>query len=170
MSSRLAVVPIALMAAALAAGCGSDNNTSSAPSAGTSSSSEQGASTGETIKTAKSAELGTYLVDDEGRALYLFEKDTGRQSTCYDGCANAWPAVTTSADPRAEGQAKGSLLSTSERKTGKMQVLYNGHPLYYYAPDSGGSVKGQGLNQFGAEWYVLAPTGKKIEKGEEGEY
>ena len=80
MSSRLAVVPIALMAAALAAGCGSDNNTSSAPSAGTSSSSEQGASTGETIKTAKSAELGTYLVDDEGRALYLFEKDTGRRA------------------------------------------------------------------------------------------
>jgi predicted lipoprotein with Yx(FWY)xxD motif len=47
-----------------------------------------------------------------------------------------------------------------------MQATYRGHPLYLYEGDSAaGQTNGQGLDQFGAEWYVLAPTGKKIEDG-----
>ena len=46
-----------------------------------------------------------------------------------------------------------------------MQVTYHGHPLYRYAGDSrAGDTNGQGLDQFGAEWYVLAPKGSKIDK------
>ena len=41
-----------------------------------------------------------------------------------------------------------------------------GHPLYTYAGDQKpGEVAGQGLDQFGAEWYVLAPDGHKIDNG-----
>ena len=47
-----------------------------------------------------------------------------------------------------------------------MQVTYAGHPLYTYAGDAKpGDVQGQGLDQFGAEWYVLAPSGQKIDNG-----
>jgi predicted lipoprotein with Yx(FWY)xxD motif len=43
-------------------------------------------------------------------------------------------------------------------------VTYHGHPLYYYAGDSQpGDTTGQGLNQFGAKWYVLASSGDKLD-------
>jgi predicted lipoprotein with Yx(FWY)xxD motif len=42
-------------------------------------------------------------------------------------------------------------------------VTYGGHPLYYYAPDSKqGQITGQGLDQFGAPWWVLSPSGREI--------
>jgi predicted lipoprotein with Yx(FWY)xxD motif len=58
----------------------------------------------------------------------------------------------------------GALLGTSVRGAGGTQVTYHGHPLYYYAGDSRpGDAAGQGLDQFGAKWYVLAPSGNKID-------
>jgi predicted lipoprotein with Yx(FWY)xxD motif len=59
----------------------------------------------------------------------------------------------------------GSLLGSSSRGDGGgTQVTYQGHPLYYYAGDSQpGDTTGQGLNQFGAKWYVLASSGDKID-------
>ena len=60
---------------------------------------------------------------------------------------------------------KASALGTTKRKDGSSEVTYHGHPLYYYVGDSGpGSTTGQGVDQFGAEWYVLAPSGNKIDK------
>ena len=42
-------------------------------------------------------------------------------------------------------------------------MTYNGHPLYYYVGDSAPkSTRGQGLNQFGALWYVLGPAGNAV--------
>jgi len=44
-------------------------------------------------------------------------------------------------------------------------VTYAGHPLYRFVLDTRpGQTKGQNLQDFGAEWYVLSPRGKKIEK------
>jgi predicted lipoprotein with Yx(FWY)xxD motif len=115
-----------------------------------------------TIKT-RHGSLGTFLVNGSGRTLYLFRKDTGRQSKCYGPCAAVWPPVTTSGKPQAAGSARQSMLSTSRRRNGTRQVLYNGHPLYRYAPDTrAGQTGGQGVNGFGARWYVVAPSGKAI--------
>jgi predicted lipoprotein with Yx(FWY)xxD motif len=49
-------------------------------------------------------------------------------------------------------------------------VTYGGRPLYTFAPDKNtpGNAKGQGVDGFGAEWYVVAPNGKKSEKGAKG--
>jgi predicted lipoprotein with Yx(FWY)xxD motif len=114
--------------------------------------------------------LGPILVDESGRTVYLFEKDQGSSSTCYNACANVWPPVTTSAKPQATGQTKSGKLGTTQRKNGTMQVTYNGHPLYYYAPDDHQpkSHKGQDIKSFGAAWYVLSPQGMKVEKGGSG--
>jgi hypothetical protein len=40
-----------------------------------------------------------------------------------------------------------------------------GHPLYYYAADAStpGRTKGQELDQFGAEWYLVGKNGKPVE-------
>jgi predicted lipoprotein with Yx(FWY)xxD motif len=118
-----------------------------------------------TVKTRHGA-LGTFLVGPNGRTLYLFEKDKSTKSTCSGACAKAWPPLLTTGKPKASGSAKASLLGTTKRSDGKTQVTYKGHPLYYFVQDKkAGETKGQGIDGFGAEWYVLAPSGKKIERG-----
>ncbi len=116
-----------------------------------------------TVKT-RHGKLGTFLVGPNGRTLYLFEKDKTKKSTCYDACATAWPPLLTTGKPKAAGKARASLLGTTKRTDGKTQVTYKGHPLYYFVQDKkAGDTAGEGVDGFGAEWYVLAPNGKKIE-------
>ena len=46
---------------------------------------------------------------------------------------------------------------------GKKQVVYAGHPLYYYAADTkAGETNGQGIDGFGAKWWLLQPSGQPI--------
>jgi predicted lipoprotein with Yx(FWY)xxD motif len=79
---------------------------------------------------------GTALVDGTGRALYLFEADTGTTSTCTGACAQVWPQLLTSGPaPVATGAAQASLVGTSPRSDGTRQITYDGHPLYYFAGD-----------------------------------
>ena len=60
-------------------------------------------------------------------------------------------------------------LSVAKQPGGASDVTYAGHPLYTYVGDTKPSdVKGQGLNQFGAAWYVLSPSGKKIDDDHNG--
>ena len=111
-----------------------------------------------------SAIPGKFLVDGQGRAIYLFEADKSTTSTCTGACAAAWPPVTASATPMAGSGVSQSLLGTTKRADGTEQVTYNGHPLYYFAADTGaGMVKGQGSKEFGAGWYVLNAQGSKID-------
>jgi predicted lipoprotein with Yx(FWY)xxD motif len=123
------------------------------------------AATGSATVKSRHGKLGTYLVDGKGRTLYLFEKDRTKKSTCADACATAWPPLTTKGRPKADGAAKASLLGTSKRADGTTQVTYKGHPLYYFVQDKkAGDTNGQNVNGFGAEWYVISPAGKKIER------
>jgi len=42
-------------------------------------------------------------------------------------------------------------------------VTYNGHPLYRYIQDTKpGQIMGQDSHFFGAGWYVVSPSGRKI--------
>jgi predicted lipoprotein with Yx(FWY)xxD motif len=108
--------------------------------------------------------LGKILVDGNGRTLYLFEHDRANKSNCSNGCLTVWPALTAHARPHARGGAIGSKIGTIRRANGTRQVTYAKHPLYYYAGDTKpGDTSGQGLNQFGAKWYVLSPAGRKID-------
>jgi predicted lipoprotein with Yx(FWY)xxD motif len=114
----------------------------------------------------KTTPLGQILVDGNGRTLYLFEADKGTTSSCYDACAGVWPPLTTTAAPAAASGVNQSLLATTTRKDGSMEVVYNGHPLYYFASDKqSGDTTGQGLSSFGADWYVLSAAGTKIDNG-----
>jgi predicted lipoprotein with Yx(FWY)xxD motif len=109
--------------------------------------------------------LGRILVNGQGRTLYLFEKDSGGRSACYAQCATFWPPLLTSGKPIAGAGVKVSLLGTTRRSNGTRQVTYAGHPLYRFAEDTkSGQTKGEALKAFGAEWYVLSPSGKKIDK------
>jgi predicted lipoprotein with Yx(FWY)xxD motif len=114
---------------------------------------------------AKPTKLGTVLVDADDRTLYLFEKDKGTRSTCYGACASVWPPVTTSEQALAGAGIDEAKLGTTKRTDGTTEVTYAGHPLYTYAADAkAGDVKGQDVDQFGAGWYVLKPSGEKIDQ------
>ncbi len=121
-----------------------------------------------TISVEQAPKYGEVLVDDRGMALYLFVKDPEGSSTCYDACVEAWPPVATDKKPEAVGDARTDLLSTITRKNGDDQVTYAGHPLYYYAPDNRDTYKGQDLAQFGAEWYLVAPSGEAVKSAQGG--
>ena len=168
---RPLVALLALTAAgALAAGCGSSNGSGSggagAGSGGYGSAGTAPAGSGPSgvaTVTATSSKLGMILVDGSGRTLYLFEKDQPDQSACSGACAAAWPVDQTSGTPKAGSGVTASLLGTIRRGDGTTQVTYDHHPLYYYSGDSGtGQQNGQGVDAFGAAWFVVAPSGGKV--------
>ena len=107
--------------------------------------------------------LGEVLVDSRGRTLYLFRRDSGTKSTCTGACATNWPPLRATGKPTVGGGANASIVGTSTRSDGKPQVTYNGHPLYLYQGDGkAGDTNGQGINGFGAPWYVVSPSGSVI--------
>ena len=118
-----------------------------------------------TVDVARSR-FGRILVDAHGRTLYDFPPDKGTTSVCYGACAALWPPLTTTAKPHAGPGIHASLLGTTRRSDGALEVTYGGHPLYYYVADrKRGQFSGQGLNQFGAPWWVISPAGKEIHRG-----
>lgn len=144
--------------ALLAAACGG-----STPSTASSSPSPSPAATGTMIAIATNAKLGQILVDGKGMTVYLFVADTGSASTCYTSCASVWPPVLTTGAPQAGIGADASLLGTTTRTDGKIEVTYAGHPLYYFVKDKQpGDTTGQGVNGFGAPWWVMSPAGAAI--------
>jgi predicted lipoprotein with Yx(FWY)xxD motif len=120
---------------------------------------------GAKVAVAKTA-LGRILVDSKGITLYDFAKDKGTASTCYGACAALWPPLTTKGKPVAGRGVRSSLLGTTKRKDGTLEVTYKGRPLYYFVTDrKPGQTTGQGVDQFGAPWWVLSPGGKEIHRG-----
>src|SRR5262249_27700108 len=71
-----------------------------------------------------SSGLGKILVDGRGRTLYLFAKDARGRSTCAGACAAGWPPLIANGKPLAARGAKASLLGTTRRADGRLQVTY----------------------------------------------
>jgi predicted lipoprotein with Yx(FWY)xxD motif len=131
-------------------------------SGASSESTSAGSGGGAVVSLASVPKLGMLLVDSEGMTVYLFEKDKGTTSSCYGACAQAWPPVLTKGEPQVGNGAKASLLGTTKRKDGTVQVTYAGHPLYTFVEDSKpGEANGNDFNGFGAEWYALQGNGEK---------
>lgn len=105
--------------------------------------------------------LGRILVDGRGRTLYLFVADPPNRSTCFGACASIWPPVTTQGRPTVAGGAQAGMVTTLARPDGPSQIVYAGHPLYYYQADTGrGDTYGQGITQFGSLWFAVTPQGQ----------
>ena len=121
----------------------------------------------DTVATGTSS-LGRILVDGQGRTLYLFEKDRGVRSACAGVCAAYWPPLLTRGKPRAAAGAKQSLLGTTKRTDGRLQLTYNHHPLYTFVKDTAkGQTNGEEVDAFGAEWYAISAAGAKVERAAE---
>jgi predicted lipoprotein with Yx(FWY)xxD motif len=159
--SKFLVTGALFAAALLIAACGGSTPSTAAASP---SPSPSPIATGTKIAVATNAKLGSILVDDKGISVYLFVADTTKESTCYTSCAAIWPPVLTDGAPQAGTGADASLLGTTTRTDGKVEVTYAGHPLYYFVQDkAAGDANGQGINGFGALWWVISPSGAAIQ-------
>jgi predicted lipoprotein with Yx(FWY)xxD motif len=157
-------VPVAagLLAAACGSAVASPSHGSQSSGAQASGSHSSAATTG-TVIASHAGSGGTFLTDG-GRSVYLWNADAMNKSNCSGACAGAWPPVMATGKVTAAHGVKPSDLGTIARSGGGKQVTYNGHPLYYFAADTGaGMVKGQGSKEFGAGWYVLNAKGSKID-------
>jgi predicted lipoprotein with Yx(FWY)xxD motif len=164
MTKRLAPLA-ALVAAALAvAGCGSSGGTYGESSSATTSkpaSTSPEATGAAVITVATTPKLGKVIVDSKGFTLYDFQKDKGTTSSCYGGCAQVWPPLTSGGAPQAGEGAVASKLGTTKRKDGTVQVTYAGHPLYTYVADKKpGDTTGNDFSSFGGRWHALLPGGE----------
>jgi predicted lipoprotein with Yx(FWY)xxD motif len=114
------------------------------------------------VITVRTSQYGRILADRGDHTIYLFTRDRSSASTCYGGCAAAWPPVLTRGAPGRAGRLPGAL-GTTRRRDGARQVTYDGHPLYYYTGDvSPGQILCQNVNEFGGTWLVVSPSGKPV--------
>ncbi|GJF30643.1 hypothetical protein KNE206_33430 [Kitasatospora sp. NE20-6] len=114
------------------------------------------------VALAADAGFGPILVDAQGRTLYLYEGDTSTRSTCYEDCATMWPPLTTPGFPTAGPGVDDGLLGVGQRTDGTSQVLYKGHPLYYFAEDAApGEAGGLAL----ARWFPVDAVGDRVSGG-----
>ena len=123
---------LAVPAVLVACGSGSSNNAESP-----------------VVASAKKAKVGSVLVDAKGRTLYRFTAEAQGLPVCTGACVATWA-------PALAGTASGlpKHVATVRRPDGgKLQLTYDGHPLYRYAGDqSKADANGEGV---GGQWYVV---------------
>ena len=148
---------VALGAAAVIAlaACGGSSSSSSSKSTTTKKSTGTAAAAGTpVVKTAKSATLGTIVVDSTGKTVYTLTNGS-QQVACSGACLQVWPAVSL---PAGTTKATGSgVKNVAAMGT---QVTINGAPVYTFSGDaSAGSTNGEGINSFGGTWHVVKAGG-----------
>ena len=113
--------------------------------------------------TVRSSAYGRILFDGRGFVLYAFTRDPRGVSRCYGDCAKAWPPFTVERPARAASGATSSLLGTTKRRDGRLQVTYAGRPLYYYVGDrKPGQILCQNVVEFGGTWLVVRASGALV--------
>lgn len=95
-------------------------------------------------------ENGAYVLRDQnGMALYTYDRDVDGQSRCVDSCSKKWPPVLASA---------GATAVVGEWKTMKrgdaQQWTFRGKPVYTYVQDVPGGKKGDGVDGL---WHLITP-------------
>lgn len=76
-----------------------------------------------------------------------------------------WPPLLAHGKPTAGAGVKASLLGTTRRSSGSLQVTYNKQPLYTFALDKqAGQTNGEGSFAFGAHWYGVSAKGTAVLK------
>ena len=110
---------------------------------------------------AKGSSFGRVLFDANGQVVYVFENDDENRSACTSAdCVKAWPPVLTRERPSAGRGIDAGLLGTIRRADGRLQVTYNGRPLYFYEHEAPGEIKCHNVDLHGGLWWVVTPRGE----------
>jgi predicted lipoprotein with Yx(FWY)xxD motif len=163
---NLSVVMLSASLALAMAACGNDDKTTTTSGAQTGATTPTTAAPATTTTAAAKptvatagTSLGTVFVDATGKTLYTWDRDTSATSTCTGNCAATWPPLVLGAGtttPVAGTGVTGTMtVSPRPDDAAKMQVVWNGKPLYLYAADTAaGDTKGDGV---GGTWHVVKP-------------
>ena len=165
-STRYVVPRLTALAAlgllALAA-CGGSSYGGSAGTQPSASNKPAAAAAGSAVATGQT-DVGTVLVDQNGKTLYAFAADAKDHSNCSGSCAQYWPPEMATGSPTASKDVS-ATLGTTTRSDGSTQLTVNGWPMYTYAGDAkAGDATGQGKNLSGGLWWVVDPSGQWVKK------
>lgn len=125
---------------------------------------DRGAASGTRLAVAESPEIGRYLTDASGRALYALLSDGKGESGCYDACAVDWPPVP-GADPPVESTepaVQPELVATLARRDGVRQLTYAGHALYFRQGSAPSGAPDRVLTDRHGRWSLLFPHGEPM--------
>ncbi|PXY28177.1 DUF4142 domain-containing protein [Prauserella muralis] len=161
-------VAAGLVLLALTAACDDSNSYGSYYSSGTNDSvrihtvaQESTAEATLPLHAAEAFDIGRMVVDDNGFALYRYDRDSADppRSRCENACARTWRPVPARGELRATGIDQ-SLLGTVTRSDGTDQLTLNGRPLYRYTGDEmPGETSGHGAD---GAWFPVTPDGGKV--------
>lgn len=91
------------------------------------------------------------LADTKGNTLYVFDLDLNKPtSACAATCAEMWPPYLVTADEIKALQAPFAAIT---RDSKKMQLTYEGSPVYTYALDRG--VAADAGDGVGGVWHYV---------------
>ncbi|MBB5956895.1 putative lipoprotein with Yx(FWY)xxD motif [Saccharothrix tamanrassetensis] len=114
------------------------------------------------LSATESGQVGWFVADAGGFALYRYDKDTAKppKSTCDGECLKTWPPVLVGEHTMTSG-VDPTLVGSVDRADGRKQVTLAGWPLYRYTGDKkAGELTGQGK---GGTWFAVTPEGKKAQ-------
>ena len=101
----------------------------------------------ETASSTYGAQAAGVLTAKNGMTLYVFDKDKGDQSSCYDKCAVNWPPYVGAAASRPD------IWQLVQRNDGIIQWTYDGKPVYFFKGDTApGDANGDGKD---GVWHVI---------------
>jgi predicted lipoprotein with Yx(FWY)xxD motif len=150
---RITALLALLAACAVLAACGSGSSYGGGSDTGSSGSSGASASASTVVANAKKAKVGSVIVDAQGRTLYRFTAEAQGVPVCTGDCVGTWPPAIVS---KATGLPK-HVATVKRPDGGKLQLTYDGHPLYRYAGDqSKADANGEGV---GGQWFVIKAGG-----------
>ena len=105
------------------------------------------------MASAKKAKVGSVIVDAQGRTLYRFTAEAQGLPVCTGACVSTWPPALVAA---ASGLPE-HVATVKRPDDGRLQLTYDGHPLYRYAGDrSKADANGEGV---GGQWFVVKACG-----------
>jgi predicted lipoprotein with Yx(FWY)xxD motif len=141
----IALLALLAVSAVLAA-CGSSYGGSDSKSSG---SGTANAAESTVVASAKKAKVGNVIVDAQGRTLYRFTAEAQGRPVCTGACVGTWPPAVVI---DAAGLPK-HVATVKRPDGGKLQLTYDGHPLYRYAGDqTKADANGEGV---GGQWFVV---------------
>ena len=156
----IAVLAVGVLALAACGGSSYGGSSGTQPSA----SNKPAAASGAAVATGQT-DVGTVLVDQNGKTLYAFAADAKDHSNCSGSCATYWPPVTVAKGTPTASKDVTATLGTTARSDGSMQLTVDGWPMYTYAGDAkAGDATGQGKNLSGGLWWVVDSSGQWVKK------
>jgi len=147
---------------ALCFGCGDDDASSENAAPRTATMPVAAPSRAGTKVVLRESQFGKILFNSDRQAIYLFDTEDSTKPRCYGDCAAAWPPVYANGKPRLGRGLDPDLVGTTERRNGRRQITYGGHPLYYYAHEGPGQVLCHDIEEFGGLWLVVKRSGKPV--------